>query len=117
MSVVKYLSKYTDIKEFFLELKENEIFMYSYLDYKWDDILKFADENRVKIEYIEKGTDEYKKYGECAAKVVKFKQKVYEFKVNSSESIKIEARTEQSAREKLMSYLFNSNIIKLDKVS
>jgi hypothetical protein len=117
MRMIKYLSKYTDIRVFFSELKENEIFMYSYLDFKWDDILELAETNRVKIEYIEKGTDEYKKYGECAAKVVKFKEKVYEYKINSSDSIKIEARTEESAREKLMSYLFNSNIIKLNKVS
>jgi len=115
--MIKYLTKYTDIKEFFSVLDENEIFMYSYLDFKWEDILEFAETNRVNIEYIEKGTDEYKKYGECTAKVVKFKENVYEYKVNSSDSIKIEARSEESAREKLVSYLFKSNIITLSKVS
>lgn len=115
--MIKYLTKYTEVKGFFSELEENEIFMYSYLDFKWEDILELAEANKVKIEYIEKGTEEYKKYGECTAKVIKFKGKVYEYNLNSRETIKIEARTEDSAREKLINYLFNSNIITLNKVS
>lgn len=115
--MVKYLTKYTDAKVFFSELEENEVFMYSYLDFKWDDIVELAEENKVNIEYIVKGTEEYKKYGECTGKVIKFKGKVYEFEINSSKTIKIEARNEKSAREKLVKYLFNSNIITLNKVS
>jgi hypothetical protein len=115
--MVKYLTKYTNTKEFFSHLEENEVFMYSYLDFIWDDIVKLAEENKVNIEYIVKGTDEYKKYGECTAKVIKFKGMVYEFQIDSKETIKIEARTEESAREKLVKYLFNSNIIILNKVS
>lgn len=115
--MVKYLTQHTEIKKFFLDLEENEIFMYSYLDFTWEDILKLAEENKIKIEYIVKGTAEYKKYGECTARVVKMRGKVYEFKVNFGETVKIEARTEEAAREKLVDYLFENKLITLNKVS
>lgn len=115
--MVKYLTQHTDSKSFFLELEENEIFMYSYLDFTWESVEKLAEENKIKIEHIVKGTEEYKKYGECTARVIKMEGKVYEYKINSGETIKIEARTEESAREKLVDYLFKSNLVTLNKVS
>lgn len=115
--MVKYLTQHTDIKKFFLELEENEIFMYSYLDYTWEEIIKLAEENKVKIEYIAKGTEEYKKYGKCTARVIRMQGKIFEYIINSDETIKIEARTEESAREKLVDYLFKRNVIILNKVS
>lgn len=115
--MVKYLTQHTDIRKFFLELEENEIFMYSYLDFTWEDIIKLAEENNVKIEHIVKGTDEYRKYGECTARVIKMRGKVYEFRVNFGETVKIEAKTEEAAREKLIDYLFKNKLITLNKVS
>lgn len=113
--MIKYLTQHTNCKEFFSELEENEIFMYSYLDFKWDDVVKLAKENMVNLEYIQKGTEEYKKYGECAVKVVKLSGKVYEYETASGEIIKIEARDKEAASLRLVEYLFENNYITLKK--
>ncbi|QGU94217.1 hypothetical protein GOM49_02860 [Clostridium bovifaecis] len=107
----KFLTLHTNKKEFFKDLKKNDIFVYSYHDYKWDDVIKVAEENRVKLQYIMKGTPEYKYYGECAAKVVSIAEDTYEFKMSSGEIIKIEAEDEEMARLKLLDYLFQNNYI------
>lgn len=115
--MVKYLTQHANRKDFFSELQENEIFMYSYLDFKWEDVLKIAEENNVHIEYIQKGTEEYKQYGECAAKVLKIGGRIYEYKVGSEEVIKVEARDEAAARIKLVEKLFKNNYITLKKAN
>ncbi|MBL4937421.1 hypothetical protein JK636_17000 [Clostridium sp. YIM B02515] len=115
--MVKYLTQYSNRKDFFSGLKENEVFMYSYLDFKWEDIIKIAEENNVDVEYIKKGTDEYKQYGECAAKVLKIGGRIYEYKVGSEEVIKVEARDEAAARIKLVEKLFKNNYITLKKAN
>lgn len=113
--MVKFLTQHTNFTNFFSELQENEVFMYSYLDFKWEDVVKIAEENRIKIEYIKKGTQDYKKYGECAAKVTGISGKVYEYKTASDETIKIEAKNEANARLKLLDYLFAKNYVRLNK--
>lgn len=117
ISVIKYLTQHTNHKDFFSELRENEIFMYSYIDYKWQEVVKLAEENKVKLEYVKKGTDDYRKYGECSARVVNIKGKVFEYKIDSKEVVKIEARDEESARAKLIEYLFDRDYITLEKKS
>jgi hypothetical protein len=117
ISVIKYLTQHTNHKDFFSELRENEIFMYSYIDYKWQEVVKLAEENKVKLEYVKKGTEDYRKYGECSARVVNIKGKVFEYKIASREVVKIEARDEESARTKLIEYLFDRDYITLEKKS
>lgn len=113
--MVKFLTQYTNFEDFFSELQENEVFMYSYHDFKWEDVVKIAEENKIKIEYIKKGTEDYKKYGECSAKITGIGGKVYEYRLSSEKTIKIEAKNETNARLKLLDYLFASNYIKLNK--
>lgn len=111
----KYLTAYTNKKDFFKELKKNEIFGYSYHDYKWDDVVKIAEDNGVKLEYIKKGTPEYKYHGEHAARIINTSEEVFQFKMNSGEIIKIEAEDDDEARLKLLDYLFESNYITQEK--
>lgn len=113
--MVKFLTQHTNFEDFFSELQENEVFMYSYLDFKWEDVVKIAEKNKIKLEYIKKGTEDYRKYGECAAKVTGISGNVYEYKLASNETIKIEAINEANARLKLLDYLFTKNYVKLDK--
>ncbi len=115
--MVKYLTQHTNNKKFFSELQEGEIFMYSYMDYTWEDVLKISEENRINLEYVQKGTADYKKYGECSARVINIKGKVFEYKIGSEDAVKIEARDEKSAREKLIDYLFEEDYIVLEKKS
>jgi arginine deiminase len=117
MHMVKFLTQHTNHKNFFSELQEGEIFMYSYTDYTWEAVIKIAEESKVKLEYIKKGTEDYRKYGECSARIVNIKGKVFEFKIGSEEVVKIEARDEESARTKLIDYLFDENYIVLNKKS
>jgi hypothetical protein len=117
MHMVKFLTRHTNHKNFFSELQEGEIFMYSYMDYTWEEVVKIAEESKVKLEYIKKGTEDYRKYGECSARIVNIKGKVFEFKIGSEEVVKIEARDEESARTKLIDYLFDENYIVLNKKS
>jgi arginine deiminase len=117
MHMVKFLTQHTNHKNFFSELQEGEIFMYSYTDYTWEEVIKIAEESKVKLEYIKKGTEDYRKYGECSARIVNIKGKVFEFKIGSEEVVKIEARDEESARTKLIDYLFDENYIVLNKKS
>jgi hypothetical protein len=109
--MVKYLTQHTNPKDFFSELQENEIFMYSYLDFKWEDVSKLAEENNASVEYIQKGTDEYKIYGECAVRVIRLRGKIFEYKIASGEIIKIEARDEETAKLRLVEHLFKNNYV------
>jgi DNA polymerase elongation subunit (family B) len=111
---MKFLTQHTNKEDFFKELKEDEIFMYSYHDFKWDDIIKFAEEYKIKIDYIKKGSEDYKKYGECSAKVINIKTKTFNFKINSKESIEIKSHSEELARLRLLDILFNKGYIKLE---
>jgi hypothetical protein len=111
MRMDKFLTLHTNKKDFFKELKKDEIFVYSYHDFKWDDVLKIAEENGVKLEYIKKGTPEYKYYGECATKVIHITEEVFQFQINSGEMIKIKAENEEEARLKLLDYLFENNYV------
>lgn len=113
---MKFLTKYLNKEEFFNKLKDGEIFMYSYHDFKWEDISNFAKEYKIQIEQIKKGTEDYKQYGECAAKLIGRKTKVFSFSFNSNESIEIEAHSEEKARIKLLDILFNKGYIKLEKL-
>jgi hypothetical protein len=115
--MMKFLTQYLNKEDFFNELKQGEVFMYSYHDYKWDDIVKFAEEHKIKIDYIKKGTEDYKKYGECAAKVVNIRTKIFSFKFNSKESIEIESQSEELARLRLLDILFNKGYIKLEEIN
>lgn len=115
--MVKYLTQHSNQKDFFSELQEKEIFMYSYLDFKWEDILKIAEDNNVEIEYVKRGTDNYKKYGECAVKVIKLSGKIFEYKISTGEVIKVEARNEEIARLRLIEYLFENNYVALKNKS
>jgi hypothetical protein len=117
MHMVKFLTQHTNHKNFFSELQEGEIFMYSYMDYTWEEVVKIAEESKVKLEYIKKGTEDYRKYGECSARILNIKGKVFEYKIGSEEVVKIEARDEESARTKLIDYLFDENYIVLNKKS
>ena len=114
---MKFLTQYLNKEAFFNELKEDEIFMYSYHDYTWEDIINFAEEYKIKIDCIKKGTEDYKKYGECAAKVVNIKAKMFNFKINSKESVEIEAQSEELARFKLLDILFSKGYIKLEEIN
>jgi hypothetical protein len=114
---MKFLTQYLNKEDFFNELKEGEIFMYSYHDYKWEDIIKIAEEYKIKIDCIKKGTEEYKKYGECAAKVLNKQAKLFSFKIDSKESIEIESQSEESAKLRLLDILFNKGYIKLEEVN
>lgn len=113
--MMKFLTQYLNKEEFFNGLKEGEIFMYSFHDFKWEDVIKLAEENKIKIEYIKKGTEDYKKYGECAAMVVSIRTKKFNFKINSKELIEIESQSEESARMRLLDILFNDGYIKLEE--
>jgi hypothetical protein len=117
MHMVKFLTQHTNHKNFFSELQEGEIFMYSYMDYTWEEVVKIAEESKVKLEYIKKGTEDYRKYGECSARILNIKGKVFEYKIGSEEVVKIEARDEESARIKLIDYLFDEDYIVLNKKS
>lgn len=113
MNMVKFLSQYTNYKDFFSQLKENEIFMYSYHDFNYDDIVRIAEENKINVEYIKKGTDDYKKYGECAVRVVNINEKIYKYKISSGEVIEVKAKNENFAKHKLIDYLFKEGYISL----
>lgn len=113
MQMVKFLTQHTNQKHFFSDLKEDEIFMYSYHDFTWEEVVKAAEQNTVKIEYIKKGTEDYKKYGECSARVVDVKEEVFEYEIGSEQTIRIKAKNEQMARLKLIQYLFDRNYINL----
>jgi hypothetical protein len=117
MHMVKFLTQHTNHKNFFSELQEGEIFMYSYMDYTWEEVVKIAEESKVKLEYVKKGTEDYRKYGECSAKILNIKGKVFEYRIGSGEVVKIEARDEESARTKLIDYLFDKDYIVLNKKS
>lgn len=109
--MINFLTQHSNAKEFFRSLKEKEVFMYSYLDFNREQVIELAEDNGVKIEYIEKGTEEYKRYGECSAKVVSVIVKIYEFKINSEDIINIEAPTEEKAKDKLIELLFKNKFI------
>lgn len=111
--MVKFLTKHTHQESFFQELKENEVFMYAYHDFRKEDVVEISKKHKVNIECILKGTEDYKLYGECAVKVTKLENKVYEFKIKSGETIKIEAQTEVNARLKLFDELFNMGYVKV----
>lgn len=111
ITMVKFLTQFSHKEEFFRELQENEIFMYSYRDFQWEDILAFAEQYGVEIQYIAKGTEEYKKYGECAARVINSNEKIFKFEIALEEVIEIKAKNEQSARNKLLEYLFSKGLI------
>ncbi len=113
---MKFLTKYLNKEEFFYKLKDGEIFMYSYHDFKWEDISNFAKAYKIQIEQIKKGTEDYKQYGECAAKLIGRKTKVFSFSFNSNESIEIEAHSEEKAKIKLVDILFSKGYIKLEKL-
>jgi hypothetical protein len=115
--MMKFFTQFLNKEDFFSELKEGEIFMYSFHDYKWEDIVKFAEEYKVKVDCIEKGTEDYKKYGKCAAKVVNKKTKLFSFKINSKESIEIESKSEELARLRLLDILFDKGYIKLEEIN
>jgi hypothetical protein len=117
MHMVKYLTQHTNHKSFFSELLEGEVFMYSYTDYTWEDVVKISEESNIEVEYIQKGTEDYKRYGECSARVVSIKGKTFEYKIGSEEVVIIEARDEESARAKLIDYLFDKAYIVLNKKS
>jgi hypothetical protein len=117
MHMVKFLTQHTNHKNFFSELQEGEIFMYSYMDYTWEEVVKIAEESKVKLEYVKKGTEDYRKYGECSAKILNIKGKVFEYRIGSEKVVKIEARDEESARTKLIDYLFDEEYIVLNKKS
>lgn len=114
---MKFLAQHSNKEEFFNELNEDEIFMYSFHDYKWEDILKLAEQYNIKIDYIKKGTEDYKKYGKYSAKVVNIKTKIFVFKINSEESIKIESQSEESAKQELLNLLFSKGYIKLEEIA
>jgi hypothetical protein len=114
---MKFLTKYLNKEDFFNELKDGEIFMYSFHDFKWEDIVEFAEECKIKIDYIKKGTEDYRKYGECAARVVNIKKKVFSFKINSKELVEIESQSEESAKLTLLDMLFNKGYIKLEEIN
>jgi hypothetical protein len=115
--MMKFFTQYLNKEAFFNELTEGEVFMYSFHDFKWEDIIKFAEEYKVKIERMIKGTEDYKKYGECAAKVVNKKAKVFSFKIDSKESIEVESNSEEAARLRLLDILFNKGYIKLEEIN
>lgn len=114
--MINFLTQHSNAKEFFKSLKEQEIFMYSYLDFKWEEVIELAENNGVKLQYIQKGTEDYKKYGECAAKVVSIIGRTYEFKINSERIIKVEAPSEEKAKAKLVDLLFGSKYIVMREV-
>lgn len=112
--MVKFLTQHTNHKKFFSELKENEIFMYDYHDFDREKVSKLAEEHNVKVEYIERGTEDYKKYGECALKVINVEEQIFEYEIDfSKETLIIKAKSEQMAQLKLMQYLFEKNYINL----
>lgn len=115
--MVKYLTQHTNHKSFFSELQVDEIFMYSYIDYTWEEVVKAAEESKITLEYIKKGTEDYKKYGECSARVVDIKGKIFEFKIGNELVVSIEARDEKGARAKLIDHLFDEQYIVLQKKS
>lgn len=114
--MINFLTQHSNVEGFFNGLKEQEIFMYSYLDFKWEEVVELAEGNGLKLQYIEKGTEEYKKYGECAARVVSITGKTYEFKINSNDIIKIEAASEEKAKYKLMDLLLKNKYIVMRKI-
>lgn len=114
---MKFLTQYSNKEDFFNELKEGEIFMYSYHDYKWEDIINLAEEHKTQIDCIKKGTEDYRMYGECAVKVLNIKTKIFSYNINSKESIKIESQSEESAKLRLLDILFKKGYIKLEKTN
>ena len=62
-----------------------------------------------------KGTEDYKKYGECSAKVINIKTKTFNYQINSNEFIEIEAQSEELAKAKLIEILFERGYIKLQE--
>lgn len=115
--MMKFLTQHLNKEDFFNELKDGEIFMYSFHDYKWEDIVKLAEEYEVKIDSIKKGTEEYKKYGNCSAKVVDKKIKVFKFKINSKELIEVESNSEEFARLRLLDILLDKGYIELEEIN
>lgn len=111
--MIKFFTQHTDRQKFFKEIKEDEIFMYSYSDYDYDALIKITEEYEVEVEPLQKGTEEYKLYGACAVKVTKKGEKlqVYEFKIDSN-IIEIKAESEEIAKRKLLEVLFDKGIIK-----
>lgn len=114
---MKFLTQFLNKEDFFNGLKEGEIFMYSYHDFKFEDIIKFADEYKIKIECIKKGTEDYKKYGECAVRILSKQAKIFTFNIDSKESIEIESQSEECAKLKLIDILFYKGYIKLEEVN
>lgn len=114
--MTKFLSKNTNLESFFMELKENEVFMYSYHDFEWDDVVKLANEHGVSIEYVKKGTEEYKLYGECSAKVLNEVNYIFKFELKDGEQFEVKAQSEELARIKLLELLFDNGYISLKNV-
>lgn len=114
--MMKFLTQHSNKKDFFMELKEDEIFMYSYHDYQWEDIIKLSKEYDIKVDNIKKGSEDYKKYGECAAKVVQIKTNIYSFQIDLKESIKIESQSQEEAKLRLLDILFNKGYIKFEEI-
>lgn len=114
--MIKFFTQHTDRHKFFQEIKEDEIFMYSYSDYDYEAIIKIAEEYDVKVEPLTKGTEEYKLYGACAVIVTEKSEserlKVYEFNIYSN-IIEIKAESEEIAKLRLLGVLFDKGIIKV----
>lgn len=115
INMIKFLTQHSNKESFFKELKEDEIFMYSFHDYNWDDVVKISEDHRIQIDCIKKGTEDYKKYGECSAKVINIKTKTFNYEINSNEFIEIEAQSEELAKAKLIEILFERGYIKLQE--
>ncbi len=113
---MKFLTQYSNKENFFKELKEGEIFMYSFHDYKWEDIVKFAEEYKIDVDSIKKGTEDYKMYGECAAKVLNIRTKKFSFIIDTKEAIKIESQSEEAAKLRLLEILFNKGYLKVEEI-
>lgn len=113
---MKFLTEYSNKENFFKELKEGEVFMYSFHDYKWEDIVKFAEEYKINVDSIKKGTEDYKMYGECAAKVLNIRTKKFSFILDTNEAIEIESQSEEAAKLRVLEVLFNKGYIKLKEV-
>jgi hypothetical protein len=113
--MIKFFTQHTDRQKFFREIKEDEIFMYSYSDYDYEAIAKITEEYDVRVEPLKKGTEEYKLYGACAVIVTERsgseRLQVYEFCIDSN-IIEIRAESEKIAKLRLLEVLFEKGIIK-----
>ena len=54
INMIEFLTQHSNKESFFKELKEDEIFMYSFHDYNWDDVMKISEEHRIQIDCIKK---------------------------------------------------------------